>query len=313
MRKGEKVAENDVVQVTELLMNELLKLDAVVADGDVKAQRRMQVSEIVAGCSRASIRFIRLPTPTPLISNAAAVSTEFESIPAFAVAGEARPEVRGDAGRGGSQERRHHPQVQREGRRQASTTAAAAVSSAKAPAAAAAAAAATEASAPPAAAGADAVGDVRPAVVAAIHVLGLVNDHRELHGVLRRAADEPPGLDALTLSATRHRPPATTSAKAAASPMWGESERASADAMLVCQELHPLPAHPARQKSGSSPDEAMIGFGQAGRQGYASFDHTTALRCMVPYQPILVHQSIIHVRVIFFFFFFFFCSSCCCS
>ena len=45
VRKGEKVAENDVVQVTELLMNELLKLDAVVADGDVKAQRRMQVSE----------------------------------------------------------------------------------------------------------------------------------------------------------------------------------------------------------------------------------------------------------------------------
>ncbi|KAF8662227.1 hypothetical protein HU200_056429 [Digitaria exilis] len=42
VRKGEKVAENDVVQVTELLMNELLKLDAVVADGDVKAQRRMQ-------------------------------------------------------------------------------------------------------------------------------------------------------------------------------------------------------------------------------------------------------------------------------
>jgi hypothetical protein len=45
VRKGEKVAENDVVQVTELLMNELLKLDAVVGDGDVKAQRRMQVSE----------------------------------------------------------------------------------------------------------------------------------------------------------------------------------------------------------------------------------------------------------------------------
>lgn len=43
VRKGEKVAEKDVVQVTELLMNELLRLDAVVADGDVKAQRRMQV------------------------------------------------------------------------------------------------------------------------------------------------------------------------------------------------------------------------------------------------------------------------------
>lgn len=46
VRKGEKVAENDVVQVTELLMNELLRLDAVVADGDVKAQRRMQVREL---------------------------------------------------------------------------------------------------------------------------------------------------------------------------------------------------------------------------------------------------------------------------
>ena len=47
VRKGEKVAENDVVQVTELLMNELLQLDAVVADGDVKAQRRMQVNRLV--------------------------------------------------------------------------------------------------------------------------------------------------------------------------------------------------------------------------------------------------------------------------
>ncbi|KAL6861444.1 hypothetical protein ACP4OV_017144 [Aristida adscensionis] len=46
VRKGEKVAENDVVQVTELLMNELLRLDAVVADGDVKAQRRMQVKRV---------------------------------------------------------------------------------------------------------------------------------------------------------------------------------------------------------------------------------------------------------------------------
>jgi len=46
VRRGEKVAEKDVVQVTELLMNELLRLDAVVADGDVKAQRRMQVKRV---------------------------------------------------------------------------------------------------------------------------------------------------------------------------------------------------------------------------------------------------------------------------
>jgi hypothetical protein len=91
------------------------------------------------------------------------------------------------------------------------------------------------------------------------------------------------------VSATRHRPPATTSAKAAASQMWGKAKgecRCDAmrcDAMLVCQELHPLPI-----------DEAMIG--QAG-------SHTTALRCMVPYQPILVHQS---CESIFSFFFFLF-------
>lgn len=46
VRKGEKVSEKDVAMVTELLMNELLKLDAVVAGGDVKAQRRVQVKRV---------------------------------------------------------------------------------------------------------------------------------------------------------------------------------------------------------------------------------------------------------------------------
>jgi len=46
VRKGERVAEKDVATVTELLMNELLKLDAVVAGGDVKAQRRVQVKRV---------------------------------------------------------------------------------------------------------------------------------------------------------------------------------------------------------------------------------------------------------------------------
>lgn len=46
VRKGEKVAQKDVATVTELLMNELLKLDAVVAGGDVKAQRRVQVKRV---------------------------------------------------------------------------------------------------------------------------------------------------------------------------------------------------------------------------------------------------------------------------
>ena len=64
VRKGEKVAENDVVQVTELLMNELLKLDAVVADGDVKAQRRMQVNRLVI----LAVRLQRI-NPARLVSS----------------------------------------------------------------------------------------------------------------------------------------------------------------------------------------------------------------------------------------------------
>lgn len=41
--KGGKVHEKQVLSLIELLMNELLKLDGIIADGDVKLQRRMQV------------------------------------------------------------------------------------------------------------------------------------------------------------------------------------------------------------------------------------------------------------------------------
>ncbi|XP_057527284.1 BAG family molecular chaperone regulator 3-like [Amaranthus tricolor] len=44
--KGGRVAEKDVVNVIELLMNELIKLDGIVADGDVKLQRKMQVKRV---------------------------------------------------------------------------------------------------------------------------------------------------------------------------------------------------------------------------------------------------------------------------
>lgn len=43
MSKGKKVAEGDVINLIEQLMNQLLKLDGVIADGDVKLQRRSQV------------------------------------------------------------------------------------------------------------------------------------------------------------------------------------------------------------------------------------------------------------------------------
>ncbi|XP_043717061.1 BAG family molecular chaperone regulator 3-like isoform X2 [Telopea speciosissima] len=44
--KGGKVAETDVLNLIELLMNQLIKLDGIIADGDVKTQRRMQVKRV---------------------------------------------------------------------------------------------------------------------------------------------------------------------------------------------------------------------------------------------------------------------------
>jgi hypothetical protein len=49
--KGGKVADADVVALTEALMNELVKLDSVAAEGEVKVQRRMQVSRSVKSVS----------------------------------------------------------------------------------------------------------------------------------------------------------------------------------------------------------------------------------------------------------------------
>ena len=46
INKGGKVAEKDLVTVIELLMNELVKLDGIVAEGDVKLQSKMQVCKI---------------------------------------------------------------------------------------------------------------------------------------------------------------------------------------------------------------------------------------------------------------------------
>lgn len=42
--KGGKVAEKDVVSLTEQLMNHLVKLDEIMVDGDLKPRRTMQVT-----------------------------------------------------------------------------------------------------------------------------------------------------------------------------------------------------------------------------------------------------------------------------
>lgn len=60
MGKGGKVVEADVVALTEALMTELVKLDAIAAEGEVKAQRRMQV------CTYTHAQLI--PSPKPLTS-----------------------------------------------------------------------------------------------------------------------------------------------------------------------------------------------------------------------------------------------------
>ncbi|KAL0358989.1 UNVERIFIED_CONTAM: BAG family molecular chaperone regulator 1 [Sesamum angustifolium] len=44
--RGGKVVEKDVVNLTELLMNQLVKLDGIIADGDAKSQRTMQVRRV---------------------------------------------------------------------------------------------------------------------------------------------------------------------------------------------------------------------------------------------------------------------------
>ncbi|KAI7731939.1 hypothetical protein M8C21_008951 [Ambrosia artemisiifolia] len=44
--KGGKVAEKTLLNLIELLMNQLLKLDGITAEGDVKLQRKMQVKRV---------------------------------------------------------------------------------------------------------------------------------------------------------------------------------------------------------------------------------------------------------------------------
>ncbi|KAG7554447.1 BAG domain [Arabidopsis suecica] len=46
INKGGKVEEKSLVNLIEMLMNQLLRLDAIIADGDVKLKRKMQVQRV---------------------------------------------------------------------------------------------------------------------------------------------------------------------------------------------------------------------------------------------------------------------------
>ncbi|KAH6809632.1 hypothetical protein C2S51_027415 [Perilla frutescens var. frutescens] len=61
--KGGKVVEKDVVNLTELLMNQLLKLDGIVAEGDVKSQRKMQVARVQKNVEKLDV--IKLKNSMP--------------------------------------------------------------------------------------------------------------------------------------------------------------------------------------------------------------------------------------------------------
>ncbi|XP_039146002.1 BAG family molecular chaperone regulator 3-like [Dioscorea cayenensis subsp. rotundata] len=62
--KGGKVAEHDVLNLIELLMNQLLKLDGIIADGDVKLQRRMQVRRVQKYVEALDVIKIKNSMPT---------------------------------------------------------------------------------------------------------------------------------------------------------------------------------------------------------------------------------------------------------
>ncbi|KAF6154416.1 hypothetical protein GIB67_028308 [Kingdonia uniflora] len=61
--KGGKVAENDVLNLIELLMSQLIKLDGIVADGDAKLQRRMQVKRVQKCVESLDLMKINIATP----------------------------------------------------------------------------------------------------------------------------------------------------------------------------------------------------------------------------------------------------------
>ncbi|KAF5732330.1 BAG family molecular chaperone regulator 1 [Tripterygium wilfordii] len=61
--KGGKVAEKDVLTLIELLMNQLLKLDGIMADGDAKLQRKMQARRVQKCVETLDLLKIKNSTP----------------------------------------------------------------------------------------------------------------------------------------------------------------------------------------------------------------------------------------------------------
>nr|GMD97692.1 BAG family molecular chaperone regulator 3-like [Ipomoea batatas] len=74
---GKKVAEMAILNMIELFMTQLIKLDGVSGDGDVKLQRRMQVKRVQKYIENLDMLKIRNST---LGSNNARVAAQFQQV-----------------------------------------------------------------------------------------------------------------------------------------------------------------------------------------------------------------------------------------
>ncbi|KAJ6837950.1 protein binding protein [Iris pallida] len=63
--KGKKVTESDVLNLIEMLMNELIKLDGIAAEGDAKTMRRAQVKRVQKYVETLDMIKIKNESPPP--------------------------------------------------------------------------------------------------------------------------------------------------------------------------------------------------------------------------------------------------------
>ncbi|KAK9940830.1 hypothetical protein M0R45_017471 [Rubus argutus] len=79
LHNGTKVADKEIVVLTELLMVELLNLDSIEADGEAKVQRRVEVRRVQSFVDTLDNLKARNSNPFSKSSNSVSVTTKWES------------------------------------------------------------------------------------------------------------------------------------------------------------------------------------------------------------------------------------------
>ncbi|XP_042515141.1 BAG family molecular chaperone regulator 4 isoform X1 [Macadamia integrifolia] len=79
VRGGTKVADKEFFVLTELLMVQLLKLDSIEAEGEAKAQRRIEVRRVQRYVETLDVLKARNSNPFSSGSNAVSVTTKWET------------------------------------------------------------------------------------------------------------------------------------------------------------------------------------------------------------------------------------------